>query len=117
MVAIDSRTSRATPFTATVRALRPTPDQDPVPVIVENASPEGGIVRLPTNDLREGDRLVLSVRVAQHHLMDVMAQIVRTEPLPEGNCRAGVEFHPVIPRREFVLLRRVTSPTVSPSPR
>jgi hypothetical protein len=110
MVAIDSRTSSASPFTATVRALRPAPDQNPVPVVVETASPEGGTVRLPTNDLREGDRLVLSVRVAQHHLMDVIAQVVRMEPLPEGNCRAGVEFHPAIPRREFVLLRRVTNP-------
>jgi hypothetical protein len=54
--------------------------------------------------------MVLSVRVAQHHLMDVIAQVVRMEPLPEGNCRAGVEFHPAIPRREFVLLRRVTNP-------
>jgi hypothetical protein len=111
MVAIDSRTSSASPFTATVRALRPTPDQNPVPVVVETASPEGGTVRLPTNDVREGDRLVLSVRVAQHHLMDVIAQVVRMETLPEGTCRAGVEFHPVIPRREFVLLRRATSPT------
>ncbi|MFN7806254.1 MAG: PilZ domain-containing protein [Planctomycetaceae bacterium] len=117
MVAIDSRTSSASPFTAHVRALRPTPEQTPVPVVVENASPEGGTVRLPANDLREGDRLVLSVRVAQHHLMDVVAQIVRMEQLPEGSCRAGVEFHPAIPRREFVLLRRVTTPSPHTPPR
>jgi hypothetical protein len=110
MVAIDSRAPSASPFTATVRALRPSPEQVPVPVVVEAASPEAGVVRLPANDLREGDRLVLSVRVAQHDLIDVLAQVVRMEPLAEGTCRAGVEFHPVIPRREFVLLRRATTP-------
>ncbi|MFN9371008.1 MAG: creatininase family protein, partial [Planctomycetaceae bacterium] len=75
------------------------------------------LIDLAENMLTHGFQRILllnghggNIVPAQHDLIDVLAQVVRMETLAEGTCRAGVEFHPVIPRREFVLLRRATTP-------
>lgn len=108
MVAIDTRSCRPSPFSATVRSIAgESPACAAVPAVVETASPEGGVVRLPPSSFRRGDRFVLSVQAAEHKLIDVVAQIVDFEPSAEGGGRAGVEFHPHLPRRHFVLVRRL----------
>lgn len=107
MVAIESRSFRDSPFSATVRSVASPGGAEPLPAVVETASPSGGVVRLPPNAFRTGDRFVLSVRAAQHNLLDVVAEVVRLEPSAEGGCRAGVEFRPELPKRQFVLMRRV----------
>ena len=108
MVALEARSARTSPFSATVRSVATGPNPPPgVPAIVETASPQGGVVRLPSGRFRQGDRFVLSVKAAQFNLLDVVAEIVDLEPSGEGGCRAGVEFHPQLPRRHFVLFRRL----------
>jgi hypothetical protein len=107
MVAIESRPFRDSPFYATVRSVESTGEAPPLPVVVETASPSGGVVRIPPNGFQTGDRLVLSVQAAQHKLLDVVAEVVRMEPSNGGGSRAGVEFHPQLPKRQFVLMRRV----------
>ncbi len=107
MVAIESRPFRDSPFSATVRSVESTGCVESLPAVVETASPTGGVVRLPPNGFQKGDLFVLSVQAAQHNLLDVIAEVVRLEPSAEGGCRAGVEFHPELPKRQFVLMRRV----------
>ncbi|RPI79120.1 MAG: hypothetical protein EHM42_12955 [Planctomycetaceae bacterium] len=109
MVALDTRFCRPSPFSATIRSLDAGYSSDSaLPAVVETASPRGGVVRLPGNNFRQGDRFVLSVQAAQYNLLDVVAEIVDLEPSAEGGCRAGVEFHPELERRHYVLVRRVT---------
>ncbi|MFN5296735.1 MAG: PilZ domain-containing protein [Planctomycetaceae bacterium] len=102
------------PFSASVRRQTTGDGQSAIPAIVEDASPRGGTVRLESDRFRPGDMLVLSVRVDQHELLDVLAQIVRLEPDDHGGMRAGLEFQPELPRRQYALVRRLADSPAGP---
>jgi len=102
------------PFSASVRRQATGDGQSPIPAIVEDASPRGGTVLLSSDRFRTGDMLVLSVRVDQHELLDVIAQIVRLEPGDHGEIRAGLEFQPELPRRQYALVRRLADHPAAP---
>ena len=43
-------------------------------------------------------------------LLDIAAEVIHVEPDRCQGCRAGLEFRPSLPRRQYLLLRRLTRP-------
>lgn len=108
MVATERRSSGRLPLFLEVRLTRDgAKGNETLPAALVNVSPTGAQVRLANARLIDGQSIVLDLNAGGHNLLSISAEVVHVGEHGAMGCLAGCLFRPQLPRRQFVLLRRL----------
>src|SRR5262245_17294757 len=82
------------------------------PALLAELSLQGAVVVLAGDREQPGpgEQIGLTVTAASCRLFDIAAEVTDLRFDPEGHCLAECEFRPALPRRQFLLLRRLALP-------